>query len=301
MPANYTFKTVRDVPHEMAKITPVAQKMHCQGFFHGMPKQWCNLMPLAASLYHAETAREVCRKYPKVLGWNPRKSGGRISIHFSRARTSPLRIPAGSAGLCVHLQISFFFLLPIQRTQKPILLKGVLGNLTHPFLHSGWELPFWRDEMTSLFSLLPEFLPMLKGRSRCISQAVLCFQMWGLLTEFWSLSPSSFMTGFKLWPINMNNESEVAFPGVSSFQPGAQVNSSPVGCWAGSWTNIMPLSHRDPSVHPSTPLDNSWIVGWILLLYIFWSKSKVQSPYIFLDTFIVQVPTALCSSWALGL
>lgn len=60
----------------------------------------------------------------------------------------------------------FFLLLPIQRTQEPVLLIGVLGNLTHPFLHGEWELPFGRVKITSLCSLLPEFLPVPKGRSR---------------------------------------------------------------------------------------------------------------------------------------
>lgn len=90
--------------------------------------------------------------------------------------------------------------------------------------------------------------------------------------------------------------SEVGFPGVSSFLPGAQVKSSPVRCLGWKLDQHYAIV-TSGSICPSVPLDNSWI----LLLYIFWSKSKVQAPCTFLDTFIMQVPIAPCSSWALDL
>lgn len=129
---------------------------------------------------------------------------------------------------------TFSLLLPIQRTQEPILLMGLLGNLTHPVLHGEWELHFRRVKMTSLLSLLPEFLPVLKGRSRftltvCAVPSDVKF-VDGVLIPL-----PIFLFDLSLQALSCSQlisimGSKVCFPGVSSFLPGAQVKSSPVGC-----------------------------------------------------------------------
>lgn len=124
-------------------------------------------MPLTASVYHVETARELCKKDPKVLGWNPSKADGRISIHFSRARSSPLRIHTGSAGQCICLQL-FLLYYPQKSHRSTCFTHRTAVQFNSPILAWCRGLVCWKGQNNHIIFFIDWICAYgVKAGSRC--------------------------------------------------------------------------------------------------------------------------------------